>query len=227
MEGDTMNSGKKAIKLIIIVLIAAVAFGYGAYTTLRPGVYVGDDFLYEKSASRYEKDASNYIEQTSDHEFTIVSHDKKQEVSYEIEKEQITFYFPDQTISGSWDTEQKELYDNGVPVLQNGNFEFSEDGVNITPDMGQERCSYALCRIIYNDQETISKWYMNILGLILYILGIICVMYPEECYFFLKRWQFKNGELSTLGRLWQQIGGGIIAGMGIFIMSGMAMLLAK
>ena len=222
-----MNGGKRAIKLIIIVLIAAVAFGYGAYTTLRPGVYVGDDFLYEKSASRYEKDASNYIEQTSDHEFTIVSHDKKQEVSYEIEKEQITFYFPDQTISGSWDTEQKELYDNGVPVLQNGNFEFSEDGVNITPDMGQERCSYALCRIIYNDQETISKWYMNILGLILYILGIICVMYPEECYFFLKRWQFKNGELSTLGRLWQQIGGGIIAGMGIFIMSGMAMLLAK
>ena len=222
-----MNGGKRAIKLIIIVLIAAVAFGYGAYTTLRPGVYVGDDFLYEKSASRYEKDASNYIEQTSDHEFTVVSHGKKQEVSYEIEKEQITFYFPDQTISGSWDTEQKELYDNGVPVLQNGNFEFSEDGVNITPDMGQERCSYALCRIIYNDQETISKWYMNILGLILYILGIICVMYPEECYFFLKRWQFKNGELSTLGRLWQQIGGGIIAGMGIFIMSGMAMLLAK
>lgn len=227
MEGRTMNGKKKAIKVIIIVLIAAVAFGYGAYATMRPGVYVGDDFLYEKSASRYEKDASNYIEQTSDHEFTIVSHDKKQEVSYEIEKEQITFYFPDQTISGNWDTEQKELYNNGVPVLQNGNFEFSEDGVNIAPDMGQERCSYALCRIIYNDQETISKWYMNILGLILYILGIICVMYPEECYFFLKRWQFKNGELSTFGRLWQQIGGGIIAGFGIFIMTGMAMLLAK
>ena len=227
MEGRTMNGKKKAIKVIIIVLIAAVAFGYGAYATMRPGVYVGDDFLYEKSASRYEKDASNYIEQTSDHEFTIVSHDKKQEVSYEIEKEQITFYFPDQTISVNWDTEQKELYNNGVPVLQNGNFEFSEDGVNIAPDMGQERCSYALCRIIYNDQETISKWYMNILGLILYILGIICVMYPEECYFFLKRWQFKNGELSTFGRLWQQIGGGIIAGFGIFIMTGMAMLLAK
>lgn len=222
-----MNSGKKVIKVIIIVLIAAVAFGYGAYTTLRPGVYVGDDFFYEKSSSRYEQDASNYIEQTSDHEFTIVSHDKKQEVSYEIEKEQITFYFPDQTISGSWDTERKQLYDNGAPVLQNGNFEFSEDGVNIAPDMGQERCSYALCGIIYNDQETISKWYMNILGLILYILGIICVMYPEECYFFLIRWQFENGELSTLGRLWQQIGGGIIAGMGIFIMSGMAMLLEK
>ena len=222
-----MNKRNKAIKVVIAIFIAAVVFGYGGYTTMRPGVYVGDDFFYEKSASRYEKDASNYIEQTSDHEFTIVSHDKKQEVSYEIEKEQITFYFPDQTISGSWDTERKELYDNGVPVLQNGNFEFSEDGVNIAPDMGQERCSYALCRIIYNDQETISKWYMNILGLILYILGIICVMYPEECYFFLKRWQFKNGELSTLGRLWQQIGGGIIAGFGIFIMTGMAMLLAK
>ena len=222
-----MNGKKKAIKVIIIVLIAAVAFGYGAYATMRPGVYVGDDFLYEKSASRYEKDASNYIEQTSDHEFTIVSHDKKQEVSYEIEKEQITFYFPDQTISGNWDTEQKELYNNGVPVLQNGNFEFSEDGVNIAPDMGQERCSYALCRIIYNDQETISKWYMNILGLILYILGIIFAIYPEECYFFLKKWQFKNGELSDLGRLWQQVGGGIIAAIGIFIMSGMAMLLAK
>lgn len=90
-----MNSRKKAIKAVIIVLIAAVAFGYGTYTTLRSGVYVGDDFFYKKSDSRYEKNISNYIEQTSDHEFTIVSHDKKQEVSYEIEKEQITFYFPD------------------------------------------------------------------------------------------------------------------------------------
>ena len=222
-----MNSRKKAIKAVISVLIAAVALGYGTYTTLRSGVYVGDDFFYKKSDSRYEKNISNYIEQTSDHEFTIVSHDKKQEVSYEIEKEQITFYFPDQTISGSWDTEQKELYDNGVPVLQNGNFEFSEDGVNITPDMGQERCSYALCRIIYNDQETISKWYMNIFGLVWYILGIIWVMYPEECYFFLRKWQYNNGELSAMGRLWQQIGGGILAVFGLFIMSGMATILEK
>ena len=45
--------------------------------------------------------------------------------------------------------------------------------------------------------------------------------------FFPEKWQFKNGELSDLGRLWQQVGGGIIAAMGIFIMSGMAMLLAK
>lgn len=64
-------------------------------------------FSMKKAASMYEQDASNYIEQTSDHEFTVVSHDKKQEVSYEIEKEQITFYFPDQTVSGSWDTDQK------------------------------------------------------------------------------------------------------------------------
>lgn len=40
-----MNSRKKAIKAVIIVLIAAVAFGYGTYTTLRSGVYVGDDFF--------------------------------------------------------------------------------------------------------------------------------------------------------------------------------------
>ena len=43
-----MNSRKKAIKAVIIVLIAAVAFGYGTYTTLRSGVYVGDDFFYKK-----------------------------------------------------------------------------------------------------------------------------------------------------------------------------------
>ena len=43
-----MNKGKKAIKVVIAILIAAVAFGYGGYTTMRPGVYVGDDFFYEK-----------------------------------------------------------------------------------------------------------------------------------------------------------------------------------
>lgn len=222
-----MNSRKKAIKAVIIVLIAAVAFGYGAYTTLRSGVYVGDDFFYKKSGSRYEKDISNYIEQTSDHEFTIVSSDKKQEVSYEIETGKITFHFPDQTISGTWDSAQEQLYDNGVPVLQNGNIEFSEDGVIVTSGTVQEHYSYTLCRIIYDDPQTISKWYLNILGLILYILGIICVMYPEECFFFLQKWQYNNGELSAMGRLWQQIGGGILAVFGLFVMSGMAAILVK
>lgn len=220
-----MNSRKKAIKAVIMVLVAAVAFGYGAYTTLRPGVYVRrDDFLYKKSGSQYEKDDSNYIEQTSDHTFMIVSSGKSQEVSYEIEGEQITFDFPDQTISGIWDPAQEELYDNGVPVLQNGNFEVSADGIMVAHSTEQERYSYALCRIIYDNPQTISKWYLNILGLILYVLGIICVMYPEECYFFLCKWQYKNGELSTLGRLWQQIGGGIIAAIGIFILSGMILV---
>jgi len=222
-----MNSRKKAIKAVIIVLIAAIAFGYGAYTTLRPGVYVRDDFFYKKSDSKYEKNESNYIEQTSDHAFMIVSSGKKQEVSYEIEKEKITFHFPDQTISGTWDSAQEQLYNNGVPVLQNGNFEFSEDGINVASGTTQEYYSYVLCMIIYDNLQTISKWYLNILGLILYILGIICVMYPEECYFFLCKWQYKDGELSELGRLWQQIGGGIIAVIGIFIMGGMGMFLVK
>ena len=71
-----------------------------------------------------KKNISNYIEQISDHEFALVSSDKKQEVSYEIENEQITFNFKDRTISGIWDPAQGELYDDGVPVLQNGNFEF-------------------------------------------------------------------------------------------------------
>ena len=222
-----MNSRKKAIKAVIIVLIAAVAFGYGVYTTLRPGIYVGEAFFYKKSDSRYEKDISNYIEQTSDHEFALVFSDKKQEVSYAIEKEQITFDFKDQTISGIWDPVQGELYDDGVPVLQNGNFEFSADGVMVAHGTTQERYSYALCRIIYDNPQTISKWYLNILGLILYVLGIICVMYPEECYFFLRKWQYNNGELSAVGRLWQQIGGGILAALGLFIMSGMAAFLVK
>ena len=222
-----MNSRKKAIKVVIIVLIAAVAFGYGAYTTSRSGVYVGDDFFYKKSGSRYEKNLSNYIEQTSDHEFTIVSSDKKEEVSYEIENGQITFHFPDQTISGTWDSAQEQLYDNGVPILQNGNFELTEDGRLVTSVTMQEHYSYTLCRIIYDDPQTISKWYLNILGLILHILGIICVMYPEECFFFLQKWQYNNGELSAMGRLWQQIGGGILAAMGLFIVSGMAAFLVK
>lgn len=148
-----MNKRKKAIKVVIAILIAAVVFGYGGYTTMRPGVYVGDDFFYEKSSSRYEQDASNYIEQTSDHEFTVVSHDKKQEISYEIEKEQITFYFPDQTVSGSWDTDQKELYDNGVPVLQNGNMEFSEDSVNISQDMDAGCVQLRIVQVIYDNKE--------------------------------------------------------------------------
>ena len=52
-----MNKRKKAIKVVIAILIAAVAFGYGGYTTMRPGVYVGDDFLYSKTDIKLRKTA--------------------------------------------------------------------------------------------------------------------------------------------------------------------------
>ena len=47
-----MNKRKKAIKVVIAILIAAVAFGYGGYTTMRPGVYVGRCFFSMKKAAQ-------------------------------------------------------------------------------------------------------------------------------------------------------------------------------
>jgi len=47
-----MNKRKKAIKVVIAILIAAVAFGYGGYTTMRPGEMI---FSMKKAAQGMNK----------------------------------------------------------------------------------------------------------------------------------------------------------------------------
>ena len=61
----------------------------------------------------------------------------------------------------------------------------------------------------------------------LIVLGIVQIYYPDKVYFFMRRWQFQNAELSDEGRTVTIIGGVILCIIGIGMMSGLILYLFR
>lgn len=98
---------------------------------------------------------------------------------------------------------------------------------NEKPVISDETYSNALGHILYGNLESISFWGFTVLGVLIYVLGIVQIYYPDKVYFFLRRWQFQNAELSDEGRTVTVIGGMIICIIGIGVMSGLILYLIK
>lgn len=78
------------------------AVAIGGYFTLRKGVFIGDDFYYKVRADKFVHNTVNYVERTKDDTFLLVADGKKQNVSYTMKGDQVTFSFADDTINGTW-----------------------------------------------------------------------------------------------------------------------------
>ena len=101
---------------------------------------------------------------------------------------------------------------------------FASDDKHMVSDAAY---SNVLGHILYGNLESISFWGFTVLGVLIYVLGIVQIYYPDKVYFFLRRWQFQNAELSDEGRTVTVIGGVIICIIGIGVMSGLILYLIK
>ena len=155
--------------------------------------------------------------------FYLWQMEKKQNVSYTMKGDQVTFSFADDTINGTWTGDQL-LAADGSPV---GWDEMQIIAGNEKPVISDETYSNALGHILYGNLESISFWGFTVLGVLIYVLGIVQIYYPDKVYFFLRRWQFQNAELSDEGRTVTVIGGMIICIIGIGVMSGLILYLIK
>ncbi len=137
--------------------------------------------------------------------------------------DQVTFSFADDTINGTWTGDQL-LAADGSPVGWDEMQSFASDDKHTVSDAAY---SNVLGRILYGNLESISFWGFTVLGVLIYVLGIVQIYYPDKVYFFLRRWQFQNAELSDEGRTVTVIGGMIICIIGIGVMSGLILYLIK
>lgn len=217
-----MKNRKKQIFLTAAALIAVIALLAGGYLTLRKGVYLGDSFYYRMNKTRYAHNKANYIELISDQEFKIVSQRGEKTVSLHFDQGILEFTFSDGTsLTGLWNGEFFTDSD-GIPYV------YKE--IQITTDnkpfrISNEAYCQVLCEIYFGKYETISAWHIQILGILFYIWGIVSIMYPDHVYFFLRKWQYKNPELSDAGRLLEQAGGIVLCIFGVGIMSGCLLML--
>lgn len=228
---------KRKLFLGAVVLTAVISLLAGWYLTLRKGINVGDSFYYKTGGSRYERNQANYIEFMPEQEFKIVEDGSKRTAFISFSDDPaasqpapgqtdgllpLRFDFSDGTsLSGCWNGEfftDQEGFPLGykeLQILSNG-----EKAPVSDVAYGQ-----ALCQIYFGKEETISEWYVQIFGLLIYILGILSIMYPDHVYFFLQRWRYKDPELSGTGRMVEQISGGILSACGIGMMSGIILML--
>lgn len=212
-----MKRIREHLGLVFLVIAAILAVAIGGYFTLRKGVYIEDDFYYKVSADKFVHNTSNYVERTKNNTFLLVTDGKKQSVSYIMKGDQVTFSFADDTISGTWTGDQLFAAD-GSPV---GWDEMQIIAGNEKPVISDETYSNALGHILYGNLESISFWGFTVLGVLIYVLGIVQIYYPDKVYFFMRRWQFQNPKLSDTGRTVVVIGGVILCMVGIGVMSGL------
>lgn len=218
-----MKRIREHLGLVFLVIAAIFAVVIGGYFTLRKGVYIGDDFYYKVSADKFVHNTSNYVEHTKDNTFLLVADGKKVNVSYTMNGDQVTFSFADDSISGTWMGDQLIAAD-GSPV---GLDEIQITTGNEKPVISNETYSNALGHILYGNLESISFWGFTVFGILIYVLGIVQIYYPDKVYFFLRRWQFQNPELSDTGKAVVVIGGVILSIIGIGVMSGLVFYFFK
>ena len=218
-----MKRIREHLGLVFLVIAAILAVVIGGYFTLRKGVYIGDDFYYKVSADKFVHNTSNYVEHTKDNTFLLVADGKKANVSYTMNGDQVTFSFADDSISGTWMGDQLIAAD-GSPV---GLDEIQITTGNEKPAISNETYSNVLGHILYGNLESISFWGFTVFGILIYVLGIVQIYYPDKVYFFLRRWQFQNPELSDEGKAVVVIGGVILCIIGIGVMSGLILYILK
>ncbi|MCI9490952.1 MAG: hypothetical protein HFG97_13340 [Dorea sp.] len=213
---------KKRIFFITVVFVAAVSLFSGWYFTLRKGIYIADTFYYKINQEKYAHSRSDYIEVLSKHSYKIVSKSGERTVSLTSKENVLSFSFSDGTsVTGLWNGEF--LTDSDGLPLEYENIQITVNNAPV-PVSDTAYCQ-ALCRIHFGDYETVSAWHIQIFGILIYIWGLVSILYPDNVYFFLQRWRFRDPELSETGRLLEQAGGAVLTIMGIAIMSGIMQML--
>lgn len=214
---------KKKLLLMGAVLIAVVSLLAGWYFTLRKGIYVGDEFYYKVSDRKYKKNQTNYIERISDNDFALVSDTGEKTVSLKFHNDLATFDFSDgKSYEGYFDEATETFRDKEGMII-------GWDSIQIVGGNEPKRISdrtycAPLFKIYFDEVETRGIWYFQVLGIILYVLGIITVLYPNEVHFFLISWKYDYPELSESGLLMERIGGIVECLIGIVFMSGLVVL---
>ncbi len=111
---------------------------------------------------------------------------------------QVTFSFADDTISGIWTGDQMFATD-GNPVGWDDMQIFASDDKRTVSDVAY---SNVLGRILYGNLESISFWGFTVLGILIYVLGMVQIYCSDKMYFFCAGGSFRIRNYRIREELW-------------------------
>lgn len=209
--------------LALIIGIAVLALIFSGWRNLRKGVFLGNDFFFRTEESLYQRNAVNYIRSAATESgtgFTIILNGEEHSANLQRDGDFASITFDDgTTFEGAWDGQWFYDKQTGLPMEFGG-------GVTVVvgdqiPSTGKPAISNALCRIAWGDLEQRGHVSLLLVGSLLYALGAVTFLFPNEAHFFLRRWAYQNAELSETGLFMEKAGG--VAGMvvGVAVMMGL------
>ena len=213
-----MTQNKKIYIVFISVLIVVLALS--CWINFRNGIYIGDRFFYMVDDTLYKNNKNNNIslqENNNSTEFDIYLDREHQNASVRWEGDKAVITYDDNTvIKGTWDGNWLHG-DDEIPILPETRVVVGDE----RPQIDKITIAYALCKIDRGETSTRGSVGIVIFGAAAYLLGALAFVFPNKVHFFMRKWAYKNAELSDEGVLAEKIGSVIIMLAGIVLMLGL------
>lgn len=213
-----MAQNKKLYIVFVFVLIIVLAFS--CWINFRDGIYIGDRFFYIVDDTLYKNNKDNNIslqENDDSTEFDIYLDREHQNANIRWESDKAIITYDDNTvIEGTWDGDW--LWGNDeIPILPETLAVVGDE----RPQIDKITIGYALCKIDRHETSTRGSVGIMIFGAVAYLLGALAFIFPNKVHFFMRKWAYKNAELSDSGVLAEKIASVIIMLAGIVLMLGL------
>lgn len=201
-------------RIILLTLAALLLTVPAAWLNLQTGVFIGDDFL-RRTDSGYGPIAMIGQEDATQFTGMIDGFSWAGAVRWEGNIASVTF--PDGvTVTGTWDG--RHLCDlSGVP------YAYTADAITIVVNNESVPPSHTyqadvLCRMSMGETEQRGSLWCVAIGLLLYLIGALSILFPDKMHFFGGRWMYDQAELSDIGRFVQQLAGWVGLATAVFVM---------
>ena len=214
----------KAVLVLTGIFVVLVIIG--CFRNLRTGIPVGDKFLIEREEGYY-KSGDNEIRMIKGEGFTnfqIVFHEESMNAALEWSEKKALFgaehdyaiiRFENGTVvEGTWFADTL-VHDDGFPMDWGLTvYTDSQDRVRVS----DEALSNVLCKLDLGMTTNNGSVWAIICGGLIYLIGALVWLYPEEMYFLGSRWRYNKAELSDDGIMMQRFSAILMLVMAAFLM---------
>jgi len=221
---------KSAVIMLIVLILLLIPSGF---VNLTRGVHMGDYFYTgdrfymprdNKNDSWTYRAADGYsvlLDWSGDGTFCSVNAGNTNcDVQLDWKGDQARLEFDDGTVlEGRWTG--KDLIDkDGRPLWMNDDESMIHIIVGDEPEPPLRKYTIAcgLCRMDRKELEPFGSGWMLLLGAVIYVLGMLNILYPEQMYFLGNRWRYRNAELSDAGYMMQFFGGIVLLILGVIVL---------
>lgn len=211
--------------VIAMLALFLFALAFSGWRNCRRGIFIGDDFFYKMSDTLY-KSGENMISLQKNGDatqYSIQLNGEKQSAVSQWNGDRATVTYEDGTvIAGAWNEGSDwGLYgEDGVPLAFTAG-----NGITITVGdeavpIGKTALANALCRIDRKETESRGSLGATAAGAVLYLIGALIFLYPNEAHFLFRKWAYQQAELSDAGLFMEKSGGIVVMIAGLAIMTG-------